>query len=69
MARDKKLPGSLRKRESKSDPQTERTEIKTDTVPRAQSREKSEMPPFQRVRLGTDCFLALGIVPLMTNVN
>jgi len=69
MARVKKQPGSLRFRESKSDPRTERPEPKTDTAPRASSRSQSEMSPFQRVKRGTECFLALELIPLKSTVN
>ena len=69
MAKRIQLTGLLRFRESKPEPKTERADRKTDTVPKPQNQTPRELPPFQRVRLGSDCYLAAEVIPIRGAVN
>jgi len=69
MARNTKLQAALRFRDSKSEPRTEQADRKTDTILKVAPQSHRELAPFQRAKLGSDCFLAAEVMPLRSLVN
>ena len=69
MARNVKTQGSLRFRDSQTESRTERADRKTDTILSVTAQQSRDLPPFQRVKLGTDCFLAVEVIPLRSCLN